>query len=326
MCTSIFYKNGKYSYFGRNLDLQYAMGEKPTVVPRNYEFKFRHLDSITQHPAIVGMALTVDNYPLLFEGFNEWGVGIAGLNFPGFAKYNPNVEEGKTNLTPFELIPYLLSKCKSVADLKAELENINLIDESFSQQYPVSPLHWQMADKESSIVVERTEDGLKVYDNPINVLTNAPEYPANYYNFCNYMNLTGHYPTNRMNPDLPLKIYSSAMGSFGLPGGMDSMSRFVKAGFTVNTSRAEETDVKTMTQFFHCLKSVNQSDGTNQTEDTLWEITLYSCGANLETMDFYWNTYYNNQINCIKVKELDLDHETIMSFDVCADQNINYVR
>lgn len=54
MCTSVLYRNGKYSYFGRNLDLQYKLGNDVTVCPRNYVLKFRHLEDIPVHSAIVG--------------------------------------------------------------------------------------------------------------------------------------------------------------------------------------------------------------------------------------------------------------------------------
>lgn len=89
MCTSVLYKNQGFSYFGRNLDLQFAMGNSVIVTPRNYEFKFKETDSIQSHAAMVGMAINADNYPLYFEAVNEYGVGIAGLNFSGFAEYNP---------------------------------------------------------------------------------------------------------------------------------------------------------------------------------------------------------------------------------------------
>lgn len=325
MCTSILYKNGDYSYFGRNLDLQYAMGNEVIVAPRNHAFPFRHLDEIKTHPAIVGMAINENGFPLFFEGMNEYGVGIAGLNFPGFAWYNPEVIEGKTNVASFELIPYLLSTCKNVADLKKELANLNITNDAFSAQYQPSPLHWLMADKDSCIVVEQTKDGLKVYDNPLYVLTNAPEYPSQYYNFCNYLNLTGKYPVNRIAPNEKVDIYSTAMGSFGIPGGLDSASRFVRVGFTLANARAENTDEGTLTQYFHNMQSVAQSDGTNQTSDGLYEITQYTSGCNLATMDFYWTSYKNQQISGLHVKSLDLDQEDLICYPVEDKQEVKYL-
>lgn len=326
MCTSILYKNGSISYFGRNLDLQYAMGTKVTVAPRNMPLKFRNGEVIENHPAMVGMAIAPDEkFPLFFEAFNEYGVGIAQLHFQNMAVYQKEVKEGNIGLASFEMISYLLAKCRSVAELKEELKHITVLDTAFSEQFPPAPLHWMMADKDQSIVVEPLEQGLSVHDDIVNVMTNCPEYPAQYFNFCNYMGVTGKYPTNRIAPQLDLACYSTAMGSFGLPGGVDSASRFVRAGFTLNNSIAKETDEDTMTQCFHIMESVAQSNGTNQTEDKLYEITQYTVACNLGTMDFYWTTYHNNQINGLHTKKLDLDANTLYEFEVSEKQAVHFV-
>lgn len=254
MCTSVLYKNQGFSYFGRNLDLQFAMGNSVIVTPRNYEFKFKETDSIQSHAAMVGMAINADNYPLYFEAVNEYGVGIAGLNFSGFAEYNPEKVEGKVNIGSFELIPYLLSSAKSIDDIKKMAQDINIRAISYSDQYQASPLHWLCADENSSIVIERTKDGLHIYENLLNVLTNQPEFPSQYYNFCNYLHLTASYPDNTMAPNEPLQIYGTGMGSNGLPGGLSSVERFVRAGFTLANSRAKATDEASLTQYFHIMQ------------------------------------------------------------------------
>ena len=41
----------------------------------------------------------------------------------------------KENVTPFELIPYLLSQYASVDEVKDALENVNLVDINFSKNY-----------------------------------------------------------------------------------------------------------------------------------------------------------------------------------------------
>jgi len=52
------------------------------------------------------MATLVDGYPLYFDGTNEKGLSMAGLNFPENADYKPEAS-GKTNITPFEFIPWM---------------------------------------------------------------------------------------------------------------------------------------------------------------------------------------------------------------------------
>ena len=96
MCTAITYKT-KDNYFGRNLDLEYGYNETVTVTPRNYKFLFSNKMEIKQHFAIIGIATVVSNYPLYYDAANEYGLAMAGLNFPDNAYYS-GVQKGKDNI------------------------------------------------------------------------------------------------------------------------------------------------------------------------------------------------------------------------------------
>ena len=56
MCTAVTYKTKDF-YFGRTLDYEYTYKEEVTVTPRNFPFRFRHMGTLDQHYAIIGMAL-----------------------------------------------------------------------------------------------------------------------------------------------------------------------------------------------------------------------------------------------------------------------------
>ena len=86
MCTCIAYENGDF-YFGRNMDLDYSIGEQIIITPRNYLLKFRKLDLAARHYAMAGMAASEDKFPLYAEAVNEKGLFMAGLNFPENAVY-----------------------------------------------------------------------------------------------------------------------------------------------------------------------------------------------------------------------------------------------
>jgi len=180
MCTAISYKD-KDAYFGRNLDLERGYGENVVITPRCYEFQMRHLESMTHHYAMIGMAAVVDHTPLYYEATNENGLSMAGLNFPGNAVYY-TYAEGKDNVAPFEFIPWILGQCTFVDEVKRLLSKINLVHVNFSEQLPLSPLHWMISDKKHSIVVESLKDGLHFYDNPFEVLTNNPTFEYHHTN------------------------------------------------------------------------------------------------------------------------------------------------
>ena len=124
MCTCINLKT-KDSYFGRNLDLDYRFGERVVITPRNYEFKLKNGDTIKTKYAMIGMATVVGNYPLYAEASNEKGLSIAGLYFPNNAHYKEE-ESSKINITPFELIPWILGNFASIEKLKNIIHDKNM--------------------------------------------------------------------------------------------------------------------------------------------------------------------------------------------------------
>ena len=152
MCTAVSFEN----YFGRNLDLEFSYGEAVTVTPRNFPFSFCHGRDMKQHFAMIGMAYAKGDFPLYYEATNEYGLSMAGLRFRENCVYHAHCQ-GKINVASFELPPFLLGQCKSVADAKALLENMNITLDAVSNELPPTPLHWMIADKTDCLTVESVE-------------------------------------------------------------------------------------------------------------------------------------------------------------------------
>ena len=230
MCTSISF-TAKDHYFGRNLDMECSYGEKVIITPRNYPLKFRHLCENNGHFSMIGMGIVVDDYPLYYEATNEKGLSMAGLSFTTNAVYN-EFDIDKENVCVFELIPYVLGNCSTVDEARKKLENINIVSTPFNNEYKTAELHWMISDKDYSITVECVKDGLKIYYNPVHILTNNPEFPMQMFNLNNYMSLTREEPETRFAEGFDFNKYSRGMGAIGLPGDLSSMSRFVRGAFT----------------------------------------------------------------------------------------------
>lgn len=320
MCTAVSYCPRDH-YFGRNLDLDHSYNETVTITPRNYTFVFRNGSRLTSHYAMIGMATITKNYPLYYEATNEAGLSAAGLSFPDNAFYFPENTD-RLNIAPFELIPWLLAKCKSVKDATEQLETVNLWSCPFSQSYPLSPLHWIISDRTSSIVVESTHEALKIYNNPLGVLTNNPPFPYHLHNFTNYMALT-HQPPVNCQPII-LKPYSLGLGSFGLPGDMSSGSRFVKAAFTKLHSICDLNEESAVNQFFHILNSVCQQRGLTQLENEKYEFTLYSSCCNTDKGIYYYTTYDNSQITAVDMHKEDLSGDKLISYPLIRNPQFFY--
>lgn len=328
MCTAVAYK-GKTCFFGRNLDLEYFYDEAVTITSRNYELKFRKRDNIKSHFAIIGMAYVVDNYPLYYDGMNEKGLAMAGLSFPGYAKYkdiknekNESINNLKENITPFELIPYILGTCKNVDEAEQHIENMNIVDINFSEKLPLTPMHWIISDDKKSITVESVQNGINIYENPIGVLTNNPTFDYQIFNLNNYMKLSKSAPENRFSDELDLKIYSRGMGAMGLPGDLSSVSRFVRAAFVKSNLVIGDSKEEDISQFFHILSSVEQQKGCVEIEKGKYEYTIYSSCMDLERGIYYYKTYDNSQIIGVDMNKEDLSGADIKDYKILKKSQI----
>lgn len=319
MCTAVTYQT-KDRYFGRNLDYEFSYLETVTVAPRNFPFPFRDMGTCGRHPAMIGMAFVQNGYPLYYDAVNEHGLGVAGLNFPYNAFY-PKKDPSKRNVAPFELIPFLLSNCKTMAQARALLKESNIFGEDFSADLPRSPLHWIVSDGEESLVVEPMKDGLKLYDDPVGILTNNPPFEFHLTNLCNYLNLSRGEPQNRFAPALGLAPYSRGMGAIGLPGDLSSASRFVRAAFTKLNSVSGESEVESVSQFFHILTSVEQQMGCCQVEKG-FEHTIYSSCCNLNKGIYYYTTYQNSRITGVDMHREDLNAANLISYPLLEQEQI----
>lgn len=295
MCTAISFLT-KDHYFGRNLDLEYSYDETVTITPRNYPFHFRHKTTIQHHYAIIGVAYVQNNYPLYYDATNEKGLSMAGLNFPEFADYK-HFSQNKDNITPFEFIPWILAQCATVTETKLFLENLNLLNEDYSSKLPLSPLHWIISDRSESITVESTIDGLKVYPNPVGLLTNSPTFDAQLFYLENCI---------------------------GIPGDDSSHSRFVRANFIKQHSVCNDTENESVNQFFHILGYVEHPRGSEAPINEAYEITQYSSCCNTDKGIFYYRTYENSQITAIDMHKENLDGEQIISYPLIKVSNVYF--
>lgn len=320
MCTAATYTT-KDHYFGRNLDLEFSYNETVTVTPRNYPFQFRKVKALESHYAMIGTAFVVDNYPLYYDATNEKGLSMAGLNFPENADYKQEAE-GKDNVTPFEFIPWILGQCSTIKEVKELLGRINLININFSEKLPLSPLHWMISDRNESITVESVKEGMKIYDNPVGILTNNPTFDIQIFNLNNYVNATREIPENRFSSAIALDVYSRGMGGIGIPGDLSSSSRFVKAVFTKLNSVSGTSESESISQFFHILGSVNQERGCVRLAEDTYEITIYSSCCNVDKGVYYYKAYENSQITGVDMHNENLDSQSIVSYPLIKEQQI----
>ena len=309
MCTSLALPSPDGTHlFGRTLDLDTHFGEAVALTPRRYTFSFTDCYPLTDHYALLGMATVMDSpaargYPLYAEAMNEKGLCMAGLRFAESAVYADAPRAGLLNLAPWELIPYLLGTCATVAEAREALEGISVVDKPFSDTVGTAPLHWHMVDADPAhggLVIEVTAEGMKVYDAEAGVLANEPPYPA--------------------------QLAAMNTAADDLPAGYGSPARFIRAAILRrwwlergSTPAAEDGTPQTtdyaVAQFFSLLGAVSPTAGAVMTKDGCCHRTLYTCCMDTAAEVYSYKTETDAAVRSVGFGALDLNGERVVAVE-----------
>lgn len=290
MCTAVSWKG----LFGRTLDLEGSFGERVVIAPRRWD-----LAGAGEGYALMGMAHVEAGQPLYYDALNEAGLGMAGLNFPGFARYG--AAEGRESVPAFALIGRVLRRCATLEEARVFLEGVALTGEAFSPRLPPTPLHWMVTDGEKSLAVEQTEAGLRLYDNPVGVLTNSPPFPQQMLHLSDFMHLSASVPENRLAQGVELPRYSRGMGAVGLPGDWSSRSRFVRASFVRSHMEGEGAEA-----FFRLMDTVAVPKGAVRLENGAFVTSRYTSCCDLKRGVYFYTTYGNRAIRAVSLADADV--------------------
>ena len=310
MCTAVSFSR----FFGRTLDHSCSYGEEVVFTPRKYPLPIHRAQSLGRHHAIVGMAHVENGYPLYYDAMNEHGLCMAGLNFEGFADYGGTARD---QIAAFELIPWILGQCKTVAEARPFLGRLSITEEGFSPELPAAQLHWMLSDRQESITIETMEDGLRIWENPVGVLTNAPPFDDQMRRLSDLMHLSPGQPHNHIAPALDLRPYCLGMGAMGLPGDLSSQSRFLRAAFTKLHALPGGVG-----QFFRILDTVVQVEGCCRTPDGGYEHTLYSSCCDMEKGIYYYITGTGRRITGIDLNKENPAGEQLKRWPLMDSEDI----
>lgn len=314
MCTGVRFIDDKGNmYFGRNLDWSEGYGEKVVVTPRNYVYQSAFLgEQRPRHGAIIGMAIIEENTPLYFDCANEAGLAIAGLNFPGYAAYAEEAVYAKTNVAAYEFPLWVLMNFSTVDEVEKALADVVIVAKPINDKYPVSSLHFLIGDAKRSIVVEYTEQGMEIYHNDVDVLTNQPGYAWHKENLRNYLNLFPQMPTKVNWGKAEMTAFGSGSLMRGMPGDYYSPSRFIRAAYLNTHYPTKTTEDENVARLFHTLAGVWMVDGAAEMADHKCEITIYTGGYSAASKTYYYNTYENPAVVSVALGDLDLDTEKLI--------------
>ncbi|WAC27066.1 linear amide C-N hydrolase [Ancylobacter sp. SL191] len=238
-CTSLIYRDANGGvYFGRTLELAMELPYRVAYVPAGQRYSSvakagaAALDYTTKYHVL---AVTVPDGSLddlkIVEGFNEKGLTFSLLAFAGAAGPTDSFSKTKAALSAIDLGSWTLGQFQSVAEVKAALAAQPVLLAPLAVLGNAkSPFHYVLHDRSgASIVVEFANGKQSVYDNPVGVMTNGPEFTWHLTNLDNYTFLSNVDQSSGAFGALKVAQPDSGIATAGLPASNTSVGRFVRA-------------------------------------------------------------------------------------------------
>lgn len=311
MCTAIRFNE---RYFGRTFDYERSFGETLVVTPRE---KMQILASENRY-AMMGIGVIFEGLPMYFDGVNEWGLSMAALNFPHFARYGTSDLKG-TGISSGHLISHILGLCRSVDEATEMLGKITVTGDDGTIES--TPLHWIISDGRGCRVVESIGDGIKIYDNPIGVLTNSPELSYHLLRLGDIAHLSPKNPDNETKSN---NLYSRGMGAIGLPGDFSSSSRFLRAAFLKQYCFGESSfeEGSELSRAFSVFSSVAIPIGAVLNDADIPVFTRYTAVIDMEKPSYYLTTATCRTVHKISLTDSLCNRKEIQRYSIYRDEKI----
>ena len=229
MCTAIsFTTRQRHRFVGRTMDFPtrstpWQLG----YLPIDYQWKsLPECDSFANDYAILGGMRKINHHYLIGDGLNSAGLWAAELYFPGPQVYYDHPQSHHLNLSPQDLIGWLLGTHASVAEIAAELDSVALIGVIWHDHDIVHPFHWLLNDDTGTYLIEPTQYHLTLQALPLGVLTNSPCYPKQRQKLTSYLGID----PKASDAEVMMAICSSKAP---LPSQRTPTSRFINAAVSL---------------------------------------------------------------------------------------------
>lgn len=300
MCTAInlLSKSNEY-FFGRTMDFSHDIEPKFFVIPKGYNWINTINGKLLKDDyKFIGIGQEKESLLGFFDGVNEEGFAAAALYFAGYAKYDElSTNKDKESVASIDFLHYMLGRCKSIDDLVLLLKNTNIVGLKDPVTNTVAPLHWIAMDKEGKcVVIEPTDKGVKVINNPIGVMANSPDFNWHMTNLRNYTGVSPKQNEETNWGSVELNPFGQGAGTANLPGGFTSPERFVRATYLKMHIPTPEDSMDAINSCFHIMESVSIPKGAVLTNRGADDYTKYIAFININTCEYFYKTYDNLQV------------------------------
>lgn len=333
MCTSLAYSDaaGKI-YFGRTMELTMELPYQMAFFPVGHAVS----SQLEGHPALefrskhallaVSMSarLPTPDSPVgiadlkIVEGLNDAGLTFSLLAYPAAAGGHRSVDMTQAVLGATDLGAWILGQFGTVSQVKEGLSSQPVMIQPLALLANVeSPFHYVVHDASGAgLVIEFNRGEMSVYDNPVGVMTNGPDFPWHLTNLNNYTYLS--------NVDTSLAQFGSykavqpdsGIATAGLPSSNTSVGRFVRAVYYAHFTEKAATPDAALSTLAHVMNNFDRPRGASidlpgegashmelpglQSDTSAAYATEYTSWTGLSDLDrkrFYVRAY--NQLNFV---------------------------
>lgn len=305
MCTAITLQSEqRENFLGRTMDFSYNIQPQLYVIPQYYVWNnVLNMNNFCNYYSFIGIGQKSNGILGFFDGVNEKGFAAATLYFAGYAKYKTWTKcMKKEPVSSLDFLHYILGRCESVKELKEILQDVCIIGLPDPITQTIAPLHWIATDKSGEcVVIEQTERGLEIFQNPMGVMANSPDFQWHMTNLRNYMDVSPTQTSETYWGKVQLKPFGQAGGTIQLPGGYTSPERFVRTSYQKTHIPIPKDAIDTVITGFHIMESVSIPKGIVVTDRGTYDYTKYIAFMNTNTCQYFFKTYDNNQIASVSL-------------------------
>lgn len=315
MCTGVrlIAHDGSVAY-GRTLEFAQELQSNILVIPRNYTIAGIGTDTkksgLSWQARYAAVGANACNEIALVDGINEHGLAGGLFYFPGYAHFQ-ETQDLSNAIAPWQLLTWILTQCTSIEHVQQQLPTITVINIPFPAWGIVPPVHAIVHDiTGKSLVIEYQHATLFMHDNPLGVLTNAPDFQWHMTNVRNYLNLSAYNVAPQKIGNIELRPFGQGSGMVGLPGDFTPPSRFIRAALFTNTVITPKNANDAVHTVFHILDLFNIPRGIireKENNTVLCDYTQWTSACDLKNRRYYYHTYNNRSPIMIDLMQTDID-------------------
>lgn len=303
--------------YGRTVEWgAFDLKSRVMVVPRGTELEARlgEFGAGTTWKAKHGVVgIDALEKPKIVDGMNEKGLAVGAFYLPGFTEYQEfDAASADKSLGPLDLSNYILSSFATITEVRAGLQGIRVVPVVEPALGFPPPLHYIVTDASGeAIVVEYIDGNLFIFDNPLGVITNSPNFDWHLTNLRNFINLSPTALPTITIDKLDFGPLGAGSGMIGLPGDFTPPSRFVRAVAFSKTARPTATGDETIYEIFRILDSFNvplgAAEGSALGGDTsdMRSSTIWTAAADTRNLVYYYHTQHNRRVRAVNLGEID---------------------